>query len=92
MENTEQFYSRKEVAEEIAKSMYKAVLSSLRNNKKKVDIIVDDIKDPNMIAEVPPQDIPTNKKVDVLDKSLKSQSDIKKGIDKLKQFICSRKQ
>ena len=75
----------------LVKAVYKAILKSLRSKKRKdqTDEIIDDILDPNYIAQVDPDELP-NKKDKVLykkdDKSLKSRE---KGVTKLKR-MCKK--
>ena len=79
-------YTSLEVVEELRKSLYKMAKKAFKNtsgNKKKYKVdaqkVVDDILDPNYIAQVKPDDIPQAK-----DGVLWKGKD--KGIEKLKKF------
>ena len=82
--------SREEFVDGLAKAMHKAVKVYM-NQKDDVREIVDDILDPNHEAEVDPDEVGSNKKVNITmkseDKSLKSH----KGLEKLKKYM-GRKQ
>jgi hypothetical protein len=74
-------FTPQEVAEELRKSLYKMVSKSIRkSNKDKASAqkIVEDILDPNYVAEVNPEEVP-DEKDGVLWKK-------KNSIDKLKKF------
>jgi hypothetical protein len=84
---SEKKYSLVEAGDILAKSMYKAMLKTLRSKKQKTitDKIVEDIADPNYVAQVDPDEVPSKKdKVLYKGKSAKSQE---KGIKKLKTFL-----
>ena len=80
--------SSKEVANQIAKSMYKMVLKSIKSGKKTTDKVIDDILDPNYIAEVDPDEIP-EEKTNVLYKYNCAKSE-KNSLKKLKIFLDKR--
>lgn len=66
---------------DLIKSIYKSVLRNIRdkNKKKQVNEIVRDIEDPNYVAEVDPDKIPSNK-TGIVYKS-------EDGIGKLKEYV-----
>lgn len=75
--------SKKEL-EDLIKSIYKAVWKSIsqhKKNKKDTQEIIQDILDPNYVAEVNPKDIPPSKS-GVLYKKNKE-----KGVKKLKKYL-----
>lgn len=82
-------YDMKEVVEILHKSIYKAILKSFRGKQQKDRLkdVVDDIADPNYIAEVSPHKIPP-KRDKVLYKGcgLKKEAN-EKGVKKLKSFL-----
>jgi len=78
--------TREQFVEELAKSMYKAVQARL-NQKDDVKEIVDDILDPNMEAEVDPDEVESNKRVNITRKSEHKHSKSHKGVHKLKKYI-----
>jgi ATP-dependent Zn protease len=72
----------KENLKDIKKSIYKNILKAIKSeqNKETAEEIVDDIKDPNNLAEVDNQKIPSHK-----------ENVLWKGKDKLKKFLNKRK-
>jgi len=66
----EKLYTEKEVAEEIKKALYKAVLKHFKDSNEKTkelaNKIVDDINDPNDIPQVDSDKIPDEKETNVL--------------------------
>lgn len=88
-QNQQVTMTKEQFVEGLAKSMYKAVRAYI-NQKDDVEEIVEDILDPNMEAEVDPDEVGSGKKVNVTRKSEANISKSHRGIDKLKKYI-SRK-
>ena len=82
MENKEERH--KDIAEKLAKSLYKMVEKTLKNKRAKT--VVQDVLDANNEAEVDTDAIPTAKP-SVLWKKDKEN----KGVNKLKSFVNSKK-
>lgn len=82
MENKEERH--KEIAEKLAKSLYKMVEKSIKSKQAKT--VVQDVLDSNSEAEVDPDAIPTSKP-----SVLWKKDDKKKGVNKLKSFVNSKK-
>ena len=84
-------YNKEEIATELSKSMYKAVKKALNRKKKDTQLIVEDVLDPNYMAEVDPDEVPDSKNSVIIKnnthKLLKSDKNLSKGIDKLKVFL-----
>lgn len=79
-------YTEQEIID-LKKALYKAVLKSIKSGKKNTAAeIVRDVLDPNFIAEVDPDKIPTSQKENVVNKS-KSAKLQEKGVVKLKRFM-----
>lgn len=87
-------FTMEEAAEQIAKSIYKSILKSIRRrNAKHTSKVVQDILDPNYIAEVDPDEVPS-KKDKVLYKNKKADKCMKikeKGTQKLQKFMKKKK-
>lgn len=75
-------YDEKEVAQELIKSIYKSILKNMKNRayKDEAKKVVRDILDPNYVAQVDPDEVPS-KKTNIMNKSKD-----KKGVEKLKDF------
>lgn len=79
-------YTEQEI-EELKKSLYQAILKSIRDGKKPIaQEIVRDVLDPNYTAQVDPDKIPTAQKENIVNKS-KSAKTQEKGVSKLKKFM-----
>lgn len=76
-------YTPQEVAEELRKSLYKMVKKTMENMKAKVDAkeVVEDILDPNFVAEIEDEEVPEEKD-NVLWKGKKKNKNLKKFIEK----------
>ena len=61
-------YNKEEMAAKLFKSMYKAVKKALNNKKDDVKEVVEDILDPNYVAEVDPDKIPLKDNISVINK------------------------
>jgi hypothetical protein len=85
-QNQQVTMTKEQFVEGLAKSMYKAVRAYI-NQKDDVKEIVDDILDPNMEAEVDPDEVESNKRVNITRKSEHKHSKSHKGVHKLKKYI-----
>lgn len=76
-------YTEKEAAQALIKSVYKGILKNLKNRpyQDEAKAVVRDILDPNNVAQVDPDKIPS-KKTNIMNKA----KDAKKGVEKLKNF------
>lgn len=76
---------------DLKKAIHKAILKNIKNksNKDIAQAVVNDILDPNSVAEVDNDKIPPQQKTGVMNKSkhLKSQDKKEKGVSKLKKFL-----
>lgn len=94
-DDKQKFYTQEQVAENIAKSMYKACAKVFKSkgSRKTAEEVVQDVLDPNYVAEIDPDKIPTKKKTKVMWKSkcAKSKDKKEKGVKKLKDFIDNKK-
>lgn len=79
-------YTEQEI-NDLKKALYKAILKSIKSGKKDVAAeIVRDVLDPNYVAEVDPDKVPTNQRENIVNKS-KSVKSQEKGVAKLKKFM-----
>jgi hypothetical protein len=86
-------FTEDQAAERICKAVYKSMVKSLKDKKTKENTqeIVEDVLDPNFVAEVDPDEIPSEKEKVMWKKDGKSaKSKSKKGIDKLKKFVTQK--
>lgn len=89
----EKLYTQSEVVDLLVKSMYKSVRKQLKKQDKRTkdeentQKVVNDILDPNFVAEVDPDELPVQRDK-VLYKSPKSKD---KGVAKLKDFSNKRR-
>lgn len=79
-------YTEQEI-NDLKKALYKAILKSIKEGKKDLAAeIVRDVLDPNYVAEVDPDKVPSKEKTNVVNKS-KSAKSHEKGVIKLKRFV-----
>ncbi len=76
----------------LVKAIYKSILKTLKNKKDKeeTDRIVEDILDPNYVAQVDPDGLPTKTDKVMWKKDSKSSKSQEKGVSKLKR-MCKKK-
>jgi len=89
----EKTYNKEEIAEKLSKSMYKAVKKALNNKKDDAKKIVEDILDPNYVAEVDPDEVPSGKTSAINKKEKDKLLKIRKenGLYRLKLFLEKKK-
>ena len=80
-------YTEQEIAD-LKKALYKAVIKHLKDHGKKdiADEVIRDVLDPNYVAEIDPDKVPTGQKENIVNKSKGAKSQ-NKGISKLKKFM-----
>ena len=88
MKKTDKIYKETEMVDKLSKSMYKAVKKAINNTRNDASKVVADILDPDYEAEVDPDEIPSNRKINVINKN--ESNGKKTGLDKLKAFLAQR--
>ena len=81
----------KEEMKDLVKSVYKSILKTLKDKKDKQDAkdVVEDVLDPNHVAEVDPDEVPSVKDKILYKKDAKSSKSHEKGVKKLKK-MCDK--